>query len=58
MKFTAVGAVLVQRRLPETYEGFEAVQAWLAEAQARYFNLETTLHREGECFGFALSGGS
>ena len=58
MKFTAVGDVLVQRRLPETYEGFEAVQAWLAEAQARYFNLETTPHREGECFGFALSGGS
>ena len=58
MKFTAVGDVLVQRRLPETYEGFEAVRAWMAEAQARYFNLETTLHREGECFGFALSGGS
>lgn len=58
MKFTAVGDVLVQRRLPETYDGFEAVREWLAPAQARYFNLETTLHREGECFGFALSGGS
>ena len=24
----------------------------------RYFNLETTIHREGECFGFTLTGGS
>ncbi len=58
MIFTAVGDILVQRRMPETYEGFDEIKAWLAPAQARYFNLETTLHREGECFGFSLNGGS
>lgn len=58
MKFTAVGDILVQRRLPAAYDGFDAVTAWMAEAEARYFNLETTLHREGECYGFALNGGS
>lgn len=58
MKFSAVGDVLIHRRLPATYDGFERVCAWLAETDARYFNLETTLHREGECFGSAFNGGS
>lgn len=58
MKFAAVGDALILRRIPETYEGFEAVRDWISAADAKYFNLETTLHREGECYGFSTHGGS
>lgn len=58
MKIAAVGDMLVQRRLPETYAGFEEIKAWLGEADARYFNLETTINREGECVGNVFHGGS
>ena len=58
MKFSAVGDALILRRIPETYQGFEEVKEWISGAHARYFNLETTLHREGECFGFSSNGGS
>ena len=58
MKFTAVGDILIQRRIPETYNGFDSIVAWLKEAEARFFNLETTVNREGECYGFSLNGGS
>jgi len=58
MKFTAVGDYLTQRMLPPNYEGFAEIQEWIARGDARYFNLETTLHREGECYGFASNGGS
>ena len=58
MKFSAVGDALILRRIPETYPGFEAVRDWISQADAKYFNLETTLHREGECYAFSLCGGS
>ena len=58
MKFSAVGDALIIRRIPETYPGFEEVRDWISQADAKYFNLETTLHREGECFAFATNGGS
>ena len=58
MKFTAAGDAIILRHIPETYEGFETVRDWIGQAHANYFNLETTLHREGECFGFSLNGGS
>ena len=58
MKFAAVGDALIIRRIPETYPGFESVRDWISQADAKYFNLETTLHREGECFAFATNGGS
>lgn len=48
MKFAAVGDALILRRIPQTYPGFEAVRDWISEADAKYFNLETTLHREGD----------
>lgn len=57
MKFSAVGDTLILRRMPH-YEGFDAVRDWICQGDARYFNLETTLHREGECYGFAINGGS
>ena len=58
MKFSAVGDALILRRIPEIYPGFDEVKNWICKADARFFNLETTLHREGECYGFALNGGS
>ena len=58
MIFTAVGDYLTQRRLPPNYEGFDEIAAWIQSGEARYFNLETTLHYEGECFGNSCHGGS
>ena len=58
MKIAAVGDMLIQRRIPVGYAGMQEIIDWMAPADARYFNLETTIHREGECFANALCGGS
>lgn len=58
MKFTAVGDILVQKRLPENYEGFEEIKDFIEQGDARFFNLETTLNYEGECFASQFSGGT
>ena len=58
MKFTAVGDILVQKRLPENYEGFEEIKEFIEQGDARFFNLETTLNYEGECFASQFSGGT
>ncbi|MBR7165431.1 MAG: CapA family protein [Clostridia bacterium] len=58
MKFTAAGDILCQRRLPEDYEGFEEVKEYIARGDARFFNLETTVNYEGECYACQHSGGT
>ncbi len=58
MKFTAVGDILCQRRLPDQYEGLAEVQEFIAKGDARFFNLETTVHYEGECYACQHSGGT
>ena len=58
MKFTAVGDVLCQRRLPEDYEGFKEIKDYIARSDARFFNLETTVNVEGECWACQHSGGT
>ena len=59
MKFAAVGDGLIQRRLPPNYEGFQDVVNWIGEAETRFMNLETTIHRPSDnCFGNQDSGGS
>lgn len=58
MKFTAVGDALCQRRLPEDYEGFGEIRDFIGKGDARFFNLETTVHREGECYACQHSGGT
>lgn len=58
MKFAAAGDMLVQRRISEGTAGVAEIQQWMEGCHMRFFNLETTLHREGECFGNALCGGS
>ena len=57
MTFTAVGDMLVQRRIHPESEGFCQVRDHLCKADARYLNLETTLHR-GEYYAGQFSGGS
>ncbi len=58
MKFTAAGDVLIQRRIYDSYAGFNEIKAFLARGDARVFNLETTLHYEGECYASQYSGGT
>ena len=58
MKFTAVGDILCQRRMAEDYEGFAEVKEFIERGDARFFNLETTVHKEGECYGNQFSGGT
>ena len=58
MKFTAVGDVLCQRRLPQNYDGFSEIRDFIMQGDARFFNLETTLNYEGEFWGNQYSGGT
>lgn len=58
MKFTAVGDVLCQRRMAEDYDGFTEVKDFIEKGDARFFNLETTVNEEGECYGNQFSGGT
>lgn len=57
MKFTAAGDMLVHRRLPETYPGFEEIAAEIRKGDMRFFNLETTVH-DYESYGSQYNGGS
>lgn len=57
MKFTATGDMLVQRRIPEDYEGFDEVKQYIKKGDFRFFNLETTINN-GEFFANQYSGGS
>ena len=58
MKFTAAGDMLIQRRVPKGYAGQEELAAFIQQGDARFFNLETTLNREGECCANQFSGGT
>lgn len=58
MKFTAVGDIIIGRRIQEGFEGFSELLPIIEKGDARFFNLETTLHHEGECFASETSGGS
>ena len=55
--FSVVGDMLAQRRIPAGYEGYEKVQEQITKGDARFVNLEPTLHN-GEYFGNQFSGGS
>ncbi|MBQ7381054.1 MAG: CapA family protein [Clostridia bacterium] len=57
MKFSAAGDAIIQRRIYEGYD-FEPIREVLLEGDARFFNLETTVNREGECFASQFSGGT
>ena len=57
MSFTAVGDMLVQRRLPENYPGFAEIAAEIQKGDMRFFNLEATIHNY-ESYGSQYNGGS
>ena len=57
MKFTAVGDMLIQRRIPNDYEGFDVLRQYIEKGDFRFFNLETTLNN-GEFFANQYNGGS
>ena len=58
MKFTAAGDFIIQRRIPEDFEGYSELAPFILEGDASFFNLETTLNYEGECPSSQLSGGT
>ena len=58
MKFTAAGDAIIQRRIQEDFKGYAELAPFICEADARFFNLETTLNLEGECPASQYSGGT
>ena len=57
IKCTAAGDSMVLRRLPGSYEGFEALKDFISKGDFRFVNLETTVHNH-ETYGAAVSGGT
>ena len=47
MKFTAAGDMLIQRVISTEYEGFDEVAAYIKRGDARFFNFESIIYREG-----------
>lgn len=58
MKFTAVGDIIIGRKIPADFAGYRELLPLIEQGDARFFNLETTLHKEGECFASETSGGT
>ena len=58
MKFCAVGDVIIGRRIREDFVGYRELAPVINQAEAKFFNLETTLHYEGECYASEVSGGT
>lgn len=58
MKFTAVGDIIIGRRIQADFAGYEELAPIINQGDARFFNLETTLNKEGECYASQFSGGT
>jgi len=58
MKFTAVGDVIISRRIQEDFAGYQELAEIIRQGDVRFFNLETTLNKEGECYASQVSGGT
>lgn len=58
MKFCAAGDIIIGRRIQDGYKGFCELTPIIESADARFFNLETTLNHEGECYASEASGGT
>lgn len=58
MKFTAAGDIIIGRRIHDDFVGYKELAPIIAKGDARFFNLETTLNKEGECFASETSGGT
>ena len=57
ISFAAVGDMLIQRLIPTDQPEFSGIKDYICRADARFFNLETTLHRGG-IYGNQFNGGS
>lgn len=58
MKFTAAGDAIIQRRIQSDFAGYKELTPFISRGDARFFNLETTLNYEGDCFASQFSGGT
>lgn len=58
MKFTAVGDIIISRRIQDNFSHFNELSSIINQGDARFFNLETTLNKEGECYASQASGGT
>ncbi len=58
MKIAAAGDAIIQRRIPKDYSGYKEISEFISEVDAAFFNLETTLNYEGECYASQYSGGT
>ena len=58
LSFTAAGDALIQRPIQEGFAGFSELTPFILRGDARFFNLETTLNREGDAYGSQFSGGT
>lgn len=58
MKFTAVGDILAQKRMPPDYRDFAQIRKFIAQGDVRFCNFEGSINREGECFASQFSGGT
>lgn len=58
MKFTAVGDMIIQKRIFPEYQGFSELAPFIMQGDARFFNLETTLNHQGEACASQFSGGT
>jgi poly-gamma-glutamate synthesis protein (capsule biosynthesis protein) len=58
MKFCAVGDIIIGRRIQPDFAGYSELCPIINQADARFFNLETTLNYEGECYASQVSGGT
>ena len=57
MKFTAVGDMLIQRHVATDYDGFKEVSDFIKKGDARFFNFESIIYKEG-LWGNYFCGGS
>lgn len=58
MKFCAAGDMIIGRRIHDDFAGYEELCPIIDQADAKFFNLETTLNYEGECYASETSGGT
>ena len=54
---TAAGDMLIQRRIPDGYEGLSELADFIGQGNASFFNLESTIN-DGSGWGNQYNGGS
>lgn len=57
MKIAAAGDILIMKRLPAEYQDLGEIRDYLAKADVRMANMETTI-TDGTCYASAYSGGT